>query len=112
MSDLLEERPELGLLHVAVPMWIHEIRTWTEQQRMDQAREDGQHIASHGDNLMFKSKPGASADAFTALARGLACAAYQPGGVNFGGGHWCTDHEACKAAAASTAGGPGSGAAG
>lgn len=98
----MADRPELGVLEIAVPLWIDKLRAYTEAERYAMAREDGQHIASHGDNLMFRSKPGASADAFNALARGLAIAAYQPGGVSFGGGHWCTDHDACKAAEAAT----------
>lgn len=43
---------------------------------------------------------GGTADTFNHLARGLAAAAYVPGGVTFARRHWCTDHAACEAAAA------------
>lgn len=94
----LESLPALGLLQAAVPIWIADMRSWPEEQRLEAAREAGQYIAEHGDDLMFRSKPGRSKDAFNQLARGLAAAAYQPGGITFAGMHFCTDHEACKAA--------------
>lgn len=97
-SDTLDREPALGLLMVAVPMWITDLRSWPEEQRLAAAREAGQYIAEHGDDLMFKSKPGRSKDAFNQLARGLAAAAYQPGGITFAGMHFCTDHAVCKAA--------------
>jgi hypothetical protein len=40
-----------------------------------------------------------SAEVFAFLATGVACAAFQPGGITFAGMHFCTDHDACKAAA-------------
>ena len=42
-------------------------------------------------------------EVFNFLARGLACAAYQPGGVTFAGLHWCADHAECEAAASAVA---------
>ena len=98
MSAALEREPALGLLQVVVPMWISDLRSYPEEQRLEIAREAGQYIAEHGDDLMFRSKPGKSAEAFNQLAKGLAAAAYQPGGITFAGMHFCTDHEACKAA--------------
>jgi hypothetical protein len=89
-AGVLEREPALGLLAVAVPVAIAEVRALTEAARLALAAEAGQYIAEHGDDLMFRSKAGRSADAFTWLARGLACAAYQPGGVSFAGMHWCT----------------------
>jgi hypothetical protein len=38
-------------------------------------------------------------EVFNELAKGLACAASQPGGVTFAGLHWCAGHGACEAAA-------------
>lgn len=134
-TDQLAGRPELGLLMVAVPMWIAEIRSWPEDQRLAVARECAQIIASQGDTLQYGSRhkfghaakqiarhqaggtcppedpktcsckgkgcgdkkcwchisgePAYSAgEVFNALARGLACAAYQPGGVTFAGMAW------------------------
>lgn len=43
-------------------------------------------IATHSDAIARRD-PGA-AQAFNALARGLALGAYQPGGVTFAGTHW------------------------
>lgn len=88
----------LETLAFAVPLRIWELRDRTPEQRAVIARRCGQHVAEHGDALMFRSKKGAAAAAFNALAEGLACAAYQPGGVTFAGRHWCTDHAACLAA--------------
>lgn len=34
------------------------------------------------------------------LARGLAAAAFQPGGISVFGRHWCVDHAECVAAEA------------
>ena len=85
-------------LALAVPLRIWELRGRTPQQRAVIARRCGQHIAEHGDSLMFGGKKGAAANAFNALAEGLAVAAYQPGGVTFAGRHWCADHAACLAA--------------
>lgn len=43
-----------------------------------------------------RGEPSYSAgEVFDFLARGLACAAFQPGGVDFAGMHFCTDHDVC-----------------
>ncbi|MET8278237.1 hypothetical protein [Micromonospora sp. NPDC005174] len=53
-------------------------------------------IAHRGDTLQFGSKKkGEAAQVFNALARALAAAAFQPGGITFAGVHWCTDHQQC-----------------
>jgi hypothetical protein len=86
-------------LQVAVPLWIHEVAKLTQAERLAAARECGQMIAEHGDDIIYLSpRKGETARAFNALARGLACAAYQPGGVWFMGTHFCTDHSVCEAA--------------
>lgn len=87
-------------LALAVPLRIWELRGRTPEQRAVIARRCAQVVAERGDALMFRSKKGATASAFNALAEGLACAAYQPGGVTFAGRHWCTDHARCERAAA------------
>jgi hypothetical protein len=91
-----DAHPELGLLAVAVPLRIAELRGVPDDERLVIARECGQIIAEHGDSLMFRDKH--SAAAFNALARGLAAAAYQPGGITFAGQHYCTSHDECEAA--------------
>lgn len=45
-------------------------------------------IASHGDAIERRDLKRGAAQAFNALARGLALGAYQPGGVTFAGMHW------------------------
>lgn len=86
-------------LQVAVPLWIQEVAGLTGDERLATARECSQMIAEHGDDIIFLSPgKGKTAEAFDALAKGLACAAHQAGGVLFMGAHFCTDHSACKAA--------------
>lgn len=82
-------------LALAVPLRIWELAARTPAQRANIAHRCAQHVAAHGDALQFGGKKGAAAAAFNALAQGLACAAYQPGGVTFAGRHWCTDHARC-----------------
>jgi hypothetical protein len=89
----------VATLELAVPMRIWELEGRTPEQRAVIAKRCAQVVAERGDNLMFGSKrKGKTAAVFNALAEGLACAAYQPGGVTFAGRHWCTDHAACLAA--------------
>lgn len=77
-----------GTLAAAVPLWINRIKR--EQPDWDTIRERAQQcsqtIAEKGDVLMFRSQ--GTADAFNALAEGLAYLAFQPGGVKFLGNHW------------------------
>jgi hypothetical protein len=74
------------MLEVAVPLWIERVRSMTPEQRLARAREAGQIVAEKGDVLQFRSKKkGESANAFNALAEGLAVLAFAPGGVKFMG---------------------------
>ena len=79
-------------LQLAVPMWIHEMRPWSIDQRLSMARECAEVVASHGDDLQYGGKH--CADTFNKLACGLACLAHQPGGVKFLGYHWIVDQAA------------------
>jgi len=97
-NEVLARQPALGLLMVAVPMMIPRVRAMGFDERAELGRQVSQHIAEHGDALMFKSKPGASAKSFEMLAAGLAIGALQPGGVTFAGLHFCDDHAACEQA--------------
>lgn len=81
VSDLLRVS-----LQVAVPLWIVDVRDWTPEQRMGAALGYADVIAAHGDDLQYGGRH--TTDAFNSLARGLACCAYQPGGVTFLGDHW------------------------
>jgi len=73
-------------LEVAVAIYIDEMRNWTPEERIEAARGCVEVVASHGDDLQYGGK--FAADAFAKLACGLACLAYQPGGVTFMGTHW------------------------
>jgi hypothetical protein len=76
-------------LEAAVPLWIEEIRLWSEDRRIERARACGQVIAEKGDVVQFKGKKrGESANAFNRLAEGIACAAFQPGGIRVLGLHF------------------------
>lgn len=93
MSDPFDFSPQRSLLAdclaAAVPLWVHEL---TQIRRaLDDAAAFGRElqtraarcsrvVAEHGDALMFRVK-GTSAPAFNALAEGVACLSFCPGGV-------------------------------
>jgi hypothetical protein len=82
-------------LEAAVPLHIAIMRDWPARHRINEAQWAAGVIAEKGDVLMFGGKRGEAANAFNALAKGLAAAAYQPGGVTCAGRHWCVNHEVC-----------------
>jgi hypothetical protein len=76
-------------LAAAVPLWIAQLRHcfWAEIQ--ERSRRCSQVVAEQGDVILYRSKKaGGSAAAFNALAEGLACLAFAPGGVTAFGNHW------------------------
>ena len=73
-------------LQAAVPLRIAEIASWPAQRRIETARAQATVIASHGDDLLYGGKH--CADTFNAMALGLACMAYAPGGVTFLDDHY------------------------
>jgi hypothetical protein len=73
-------------LQAAVPLWMHSVRTWSFERRGHEAAKCADVIAAHGDDLMFGGKH--TSETFNKLALGIACAAYQPGGITFMGDHW------------------------
>lgn len=75
-------------LALAVPLHIEELRHVSPGGRVLIGRDCADEVAARGDSLMFPSKKGRTAEAFNKLARGLAVAAFQPGGVTFLGQHW------------------------
>lgn len=84
-SDLL-----LWTLEAAVPLWIERVRGWTPDARVARARRVPDVLGAKGDVLQFGSKKkGEAAAVFNELALGLACGAYQPGGITFCGRTWC-----------------------
>jgi hypothetical protein len=81
-------------LRLAVPLNIMKMRDWSPERRCEVGRAQATTVASHGDDLMYGGKH--CADAFNALAMGLAALAYQPGGARFLDLHWCVDaHPGC-----------------
>ena len=99
MTTITSHDTLLIALEAAVPLHIVEIRGWTPKQRQRFASEAATIVGSQGDILQYGGgKRGEVANVFNHLARGLACAAYQIGGVTFAGYHWCTDHTVCEGA--------------
>lgn len=80
-------------LEAAVPLHIWVMKDWSPEARMWTGRDMADYISAHGDVILYRGhKQGESGRAFNALAKGLAAAAYQPGGVTFHGLHWCAAH--------------------
>lgn len=87
----------LGLLQVAVPLWVEQFRPMAWEERM-RVRDGclGALCTGEGPGLEgvanlacgAKGKPGQVAGAFNALAKALALGALQPGGVTFAGMHF------------------------
>lgn len=88
-----------AFLEAAVPLAIMEMSDYTPEHRMKIGSECSDHIAAHGDIILYKSpRQGESAKAVAMLAKGLAVGAYQPGGITFLGQHWCVNHDECVSA--------------
>ncbi|MBI0296316.1 hypothetical protein JBE04_18055 [Streptomyces sp. PRKS01-29] len=99
MSGLMTDTQQSLLrtmLLIAVPMHIDKLCPLTPMRRCEIAHQCADVVAQHGDDL--QAGGGHCAEAFNALARGLAAAALTaPGGVDALGGHWCADPW-CRAA--------------
>lgn len=107
-------------LALAVPLRIAELRDMHPQRRSEVgqrwAKLAAERVACNGDMLEFHSKPLrrhteacieqggqhvcdcfiGTAQVFNHMAKGLAALSLCPGGVHFGGIHWCTDHPGGK----------------
>jgi hypothetical protein len=77
----------LSSLDAAVPMWMLELKHATGAQRAEIGSRCAEEVAAHGDVLLYGGK--GCAAVFNALAKGIAVAAHQPGGVTVFGRHWC-----------------------
>lgn len=75
-------------LSCAVPLHIQQLRGLPPDQLADIAHTSATTVATHGDDLQYGGRH--CAQAFTALARGLAAAALTAwGGITVAGMHWC-----------------------
>lgn len=84
-------------LQTAVPLWVLAMKNWSSERIGRVAEQCCDTVASEGDNILYKSRvAGKSAQAFNALAQGIAVLSMQPGGVMVFGHHFCTDHSACQ----------------
>jgi hypothetical protein len=88
--------PMLALfLGAAVPMWIDRMHGW-DPRRIEQTAHDladpiacSQGIAAMVDpDARGTERKGELSKSFNAVAQGLACLAFCPGGIVFGGHHW------------------------
>jgi hypothetical protein len=84
-----------AFLGLTVPMWIEMMRPWHPERRVRKGHElveliaYEQAIAAMCDTEARGTiKPGGLTKAFNAIAQGLACLAYCPGGIVFAGHHW------------------------
>jgi hypothetical protein len=103
--------PLAASLEAAVPLWIWERRNWRPEHRIARAQACGHIVTHYGDQILYPGKrrapkweqgqkihdgsPG-TASAFNHLAEGIACAAYQPGGITIFGMHWCAGEVVCS----------------
>lgn len=84
-----------AFLGLTVPMWIEMMRGWHPDRRVSKGHElveiiaYEQGIAALCDpEARGTAKRGERGKAFNAVAQGLACLAYCPGGIVFAGHHW------------------------
>lgn len=83
-----------AMLSLAVLIALPQVARLTPAERRRLAEECADTVTAHGDDLLYGG-PHCTAT-FTALARGLAAGALQPGGVTVAGHHFCTGpHEDC-----------------
>lgn len=88
-SELTRDELLTAALQVAVPLWAEAMREWGDEALRAKARECGEALASHGDDVLYPGRPkGSTASAFNTLAQALAVAALQPGGTDFNGTHY------------------------
>jgi hypothetical protein len=84
-----------AFLGLTVPMWIDRMRSWHPDRRVHKGHELVEIIAYEqsvaamcNPEARGTAKRGEKGLAFNAVAQGLACLAYCPGGIVFAGHHW------------------------
>jgi len=82
-------------MQAAIPLWQAELLKlpWTDIEPM--FAEASKMIFERGEILLFGGgKKGEVAEAFNAVARGIAALSFKPGGITIFGGHWEARHPA------------------
>lgn len=89
------DRITTAFLGASVPLWIEKLRQWSPERRERRAHElveilayDQAMAALCDCEARGTAGPGELGKAFNAVAEGLACLAFCPGGVVFAGHHW------------------------
>ncbi|GAA3762406.1 hypothetical protein HDA32_005824 [Spinactinospora alkalitolerans] len=83
-----------AMLPTAVLTALPEVAGLTTRERRALAERSADALTAHGDDLVYGGRD--CAPTFAALARGLAAAALQPGGVTYAGHHFCVrPHRDC-----------------
>ena len=84
-----------AFLGLTVPMWIELMRPWQAERRARKAQELVEIIAYEQAIAAIceveargTARKGEIARGFNAIAQGLACLAFCPGGIVFAGHHW------------------------
>lgn len=76
-----------------MPLWIERLKQTPWCAIAARLPELTNAIASHGDDLLYRSKKrGDTAKAFNALAESIAALSFAPGGVSAFGSHWESRH--------------------
>lgn len=88
--------PGIDLL---VRLWIARVAVWPAADRQA-AADAAADLISCGADQLWESNPRKRdlprGQVISAIARGLAILAYAPGGVTWGGSHWCVaSHQEC-----------------
>ncbi len=84
-------------LSCSVPLYAIELAKLPLAEVLRIAAECGQVVAEKGDVVQFQGgKKGESAAAFNALAKGIACLSFAPGGVTTFGMHFENTHPESK----------------
>ncbi|MER7126668.1 hypothetical protein [Micrococcus luteus] len=98
---MTNDRTELLLVGMGllVPLWIARVASWPDADRQAAAVAAADLISTGADELREtnpRRRDLPQGTVTSAIARGLALLAYQPGGVTWAGSHWCTTpHEGC-----------------
>lgn len=80
----LSDHPLPIVLSIAVPLWImrlHQHGTIPDdyQQRLNRIQSV---LERNGESILYRTKPGKTAESFNALAEGIALLSFCPGGVH------------------------------